>query len=124
MEKEITNFSKKFENKKLKTLIISSNKCKKHCNFDNFDEYTKIKNKLYLVENSDRLDILFNYKFGIFNSDYFKQNFVINLSSNKGRLVDILKVHDYNYVIKIKEICNNDFININKIYRYGIFKPI
>lgn len=106
-----------------KTLIVHSDNCLKHCDFNNFDRITRIKKRSLIVENPDRLNVLFEPPFGIFLTNFFtKENILKKNSSKIGCLNDILKVHDFNYVMKIKEMCEinpNDIEEGNFIMKYG-----
>jgi hypothetical protein len=105
---------------KTKTLIVYNDNCLKHCNFNSFDRVTRIKKRNFLVENPDRLNVLFEPPFGIFLTNYFtnKEKIIKENSSKLGCLYDIVKVHDYDYVMKIKNICDINSLDCD-IVKYG-----
>lgn len=108
--------------KKNKTLIIYNDKSFKHCDFSNLDPINRIKQRDCLVENPDRLNVLYQPPFGIFLSDFFTKNVEILNTSNRGRLADISKVHDYDYIMSIKNMCEKVSKEGNtQIFKYGNF---
>lgn len=118
-----SKINQQIQNNNEKTLIVYHNKCFKHCDFSNFDPLTRINKRNYLVENPDRLNILFQPPFGIFLSDFFlKKNFGFLDQSKLGVLADIVRIHDFEYVMKIKNLCEKA-VNVgnDRILKYGKF---
>lgn len=114
-------FTSDVKNLQQKTLIVYNNKCFKHCDFSNYDPISRIKKRNYLVENPDRLNVLFQQPFGIFLSDFFSKNYEFVDQSKPGCLADIVKIHDYDYVMKIKSMCEGATRAGNmQIIKYGI----
>lgn len=106
-----------------KTLIVYNDKCFKHCDFSNYDPISRIKKRNYLVENPDRLNVLFQSPFGIFLSDFFFKNYEFVDQSKPGCLADIVKIHDYDYVMKIKDMCESaSRVGNTQIMKYGNYK--
>lgn len=120
------NFNDYFDNfiseklkkiKRLKTLIVFHQMCEKH---GMFPEKTKnrVHKRMALVENTDRLSVLLQPPFGVFLSDYFIKNCVFKNNSPPASLADISKVHDYEYINRIRNICmtlkKNQSNNIEK----------
>jgi len=116
-----SKFTSKMKKALKKTMIVYHNKCYKHCDFTNYDQITRIKKRNHLVENPDRLNVLFQPPFGVFLSDYFLKNFDFVEQSKPGCLSDIVRIHDYDYVMRIKSMCENlASVGNSKIMKYGI----
>jgi len=112
-------FTSEIKKLQQKTIIVYNNKCFKHCDFSNYDPISRIKKRNYLVENPDRLNVLFQQPFGIFLSDFFSKNYEFVDQSKPGCLADIVKIHDYDYVMKIKSMCESACNRTSQIMKFG-----
>ncbi len=112
-------FTSEIKKLQQKTIIVYNNKCFKHCDFSNYDPISRIKKRNYLVENPDRLNVLFQQPFGIFLSDFFSKNYEFVDQSKPGCLADIVKIHDYDYVMKIKSMCESSCNRTSQIMKFG-----
>ena len=101
-----------------KTLIIYNQTCEKHGIIP--ESYkNRIQRRMALVENTDRLSVLLQPPFGVFLSDFILKNCEFKNNSPSASLADISKVHDYEYISNIRQIClDMKFKNNNSIEKY------
>lgn len=92
-----------------KTLVITDYRCVEHADFiykRNIKE--KVAQRNNQPENSDRLSLLVDEKIGLLtNGKEFKSpNSSVNINnhvSERAKIADILKIHDFNYIQKVME---------------------
>lgn len=123
---DLDNYNDKIleKDKRKETMILYNNYCFKHgeINSENDNLITKIQKRKFTVENPDRLSVLLQPPFGILLSDFFTNNCKYKADTKQAAIADITKVHDYNYLISVKAICDEmKMNNNNNIRKYGKF---
>lgn len=89
------------------TLFVTDYRCLDHADFINGQHLVhRIKQREMQPENSDRLRMLVDKQKGVFTrSKEFVENkyssLVLQDASSTSKFVDILKVHDFNYIQKV-----------------------
>ncbi len=104
-----------------KTLFVTHSSSYKHgeISLENADWIMRIKRREYQVENPDRLSVLLEPCTGILQSDFFKKTCEFEVTKEEARLVDILRVHDFNYIDSVRSTCEElKANNKNKMYKY------
>ncbi len=102
-----------------KTLIMYHTSSYKHGEIKETNMLTRLKRRQLQVENPDRLSVLLQPPFGILLSDFFTERFTFKESTKPATLADILRVHDYDYILNIKNICDEfKYMNKTGIYKY------
>jgi hypothetical protein len=102
-----------------RTLITYHMSSYKHGEIKETNMLLRLKRRQLQVENPDRLSVLLQPPFGVLLSDFFSERFTFRESTQPATLADILRVHDYDYILSIKKICD-EFKSMNKgsIYKY------
>jgi acetoin utilization deacetylase AcuC-like enzyme len=107
-----TQISSEFENSincinsnPQKTLVIHHNSSFKHGEIKENNLLLRVKRRQTQVENPDRLGVLLKPNTGILNSDFFKKRFEFIECSAPATLVDILRVHDFDYIDSVRKTC-------------------
>jgi hypothetical protein len=110
-ENMTTNFSK--------TLLIHHDIFYKHTSIKEINLISRVKRREVQVENPDRLQVLLNPDDGVFYSQFFNQRFIIKECTKKAEIGDILKCHDFNYIERVRSICE-EYKNTNKdgVYKF------
>jgi hypothetical protein len=88
-----------------KTLIVYHNSSYKHGEIKEDNLLLRVKRREVQVENPDRLGALLKPYTGILNSDFFKKRFDFKESLSPATLVDVLRVHDFNYIDSVRKTC-------------------
>lgn len=107
--------------------MITDERCLEHAGFENYANSGKrVRHKENQPENAERLMILINKDKGVLSaSDEFANNQALQLIrvARKTMLGDVFRVHDYNYMMKIIELCENKLKDTRNEYiqKYGKF---
>ena len=97
------------KNEPLKTLIITDERCLEHAGFENYHQVAnRVRHKSDQPENAERLMVLINKDRGVLQAteEFSKDiNVLFKQSIKEVALADVFRVHDYNYLMKVIELC-------------------
>lgn len=121
-----------FHYNQYKTGIIYNKSCIDHIKLpDSF--YNHINKRKEIYENSDRVNLLIDQNEGIFYTKKFTKNdnFIVLETQRESTLSDILRCHNINYIMKIKQLCSemkyndkNKLIDEDTLINYKTYETL
>lgn len=108
-----------------RTLIVTDERCEQHAGFENYSNIPKrVRHKDEQPENAERLMVLIDKDRGVLTAmDEFKNNNEVFVKEvvQEAAHADVFRVHDYNYLMKVIDLCENKLKNSNNEFRlrYG-----
>ena len=105
--------------------MITDDRYVQHAGFDNYSNVVKRKNrKDEQPENAERIMILTNKETGILTeSEIFVSNqcYTVQRGTQPVALGDVLRIHDYNYLMKVIDLADKlrHFGEKNMVARFG-----